>query len=64
MAEGVRSALALVNALFCQSVRKQIAAMIAVLDGVDLLVLTGGIGHHPTCRRKTIQQLLRESLHP
>lgn len=30
--------------MFCYSVRKQIAAMIAVLDGVDMLVFTGGIG--------------------
>lgn len=28
----------------CYSVRKQVAAMIAVLDGVDLVVFTGGIG--------------------
>lgn len=32
--------------MFCQSVRKQIAAMIAVLDGLDLLVFTGGIGEN------------------
>lgn len=30
--------------IFCQSVRKQIAAMAAVLGGVELLVFTGGIG--------------------
>ena len=30
--------------MFCYSVRKQIAAMIAALDGIDLLVFTGGIG--------------------
>ena len=32
--------------MFCYSVRKQIAAMISVLDGVDLIVFTGGIGEH------------------
>ena len=32
--------------MFCYSVRKQIAAMIAVLDGVDLIVFTGGIGEN------------------
>lgn len=32
--------------MFCQAVRKQIAAMISVLDGLDLLVFTGGIGEH------------------
>jgi acetate kinase len=32
--------------MFCYSVRKQIAAMIAVLDGIDLLVFTGGIGEN------------------
>ncbi len=32
--------------MFCYYVRKQIAAMIAVLDGVDLIVFTGGIGEH------------------
>ena len=32
--------------MFCYAVRKQVAAMIAVLDGVDLLVFTGGIGEN------------------
>jgi len=32
--------------MFCYSVRKQIAAMIAVLDGIDLIVFTGGIGEN------------------
>jgi acetate kinase len=32
--------------MFCYSVRKQVAAMIAALDGVDLLVFTGGIGEN------------------
>ncbi|MBC7574892.1 MAG: acetate/propionate family kinase [Herminiimonas sp.] len=32
--------------MFCYSVRKQLAAMIAVLGGVDMLVFTGGIGEN------------------
>jgi acetate kinase len=32
--------------MFCYSVRKQIAAMIAVLGGIDMLVFTGGIGEN------------------
>lgn len=40
--------------MFCQSVCKQIAAMIAVLDGVDLLVFTGGIGENDGAVRAEI----------
>lgn len=32
--------------MFCYSVRKQMAAMIAALDGVDMIVFTGGIGEN------------------
>jgi acetate kinase len=32
--------------MFCYSIGKQIAAMIAALDGIDLLVFTGGIGEN------------------
>jgi acetate kinase len=32
--------------MFCYSVRKQVAAMIAALNGVDLVVFTGGIGEN------------------
>jgi acetate kinase len=32
--------------MFCYSVRKQLAALIAALDGVDLIVFTGGIGEN------------------
>ena len=32
--------------MFCYSVRKQVAAMTAVLGGLDLLVFTGGIGEN------------------
>ena len=31
---------------FCYSVRKQVAAMITVLGGLDMLVFTGGIGEN------------------
>jgi acetate kinase len=32
--------------MFCYSVRKGLAAMIAALDGVNLIVFTGGIGEN------------------
>jgi acetate kinase len=32
--------------MFCYSVRKQVAAMTAALDGAHLLVFTGGIGEN------------------
>ena len=32
--------------MFCYSIGKQIAAMVAVLNGIDLLVFTGGIGEN------------------
>ncbi len=41
-------------AMFCASVRKQIAAMMVVLGGLDLLVFTGGIGEHDAVVRATI----------
>ncbi len=41
-------------AMFCSSVRKQIAAMMVVLGGLDLLVFTGGIGEHDAIVRGTI----------
>ena len=40
--------------MFCASVRKQIAAMAAVLGGVDLLVFTGGIGENDASTRAFI----------
>src|SRR5260370_19178891 len=40
--------------MFCYSIRKQVAAMIAALDGVDLLVFTGGIGEHDAKVRAAI----------
>ncbi|MFZ6644615.1 acetate/propionate family kinase [Undibacterium sp. TJN25] len=40
--------------MFCYSVQKQIAAMMAALGGVELLVFTGGIGEHDAAVRKTV----------
>lgn len=40
--------------MFCYSVRKQVAAMIAALDGVDLIVFTGGIGENDPEARTVI----------
>jgi acetate kinase len=45
---------ALAIEMFCYSVRKQIAAMISVLDGADLIVFTGGIGEHDPQSRAAI----------
>jgi acetate kinase len=48
--DGARLAVA----MFSYSVRKQIAAMIAVLEGADLLVFTGGIGENDAVTRAMI----------
>jgi acetate kinase len=40
--------------MFCYSVRKQVAAMISALEGIDLLVFTGGIGENDVEARATI----------
>ncbi|MBC7756011.1 MAG: acetate/propionate family kinase [Bdellovibrio sp.] len=40
--------------MFCYSVAKQIGAMITVLNGVDTLVFTGGIGEHDAVSRQLI----------
>jgi acetate kinase len=40
--------------MFCYSARKQIAAMIAVLGGIDMIVFTGGIGENDAFVRKSI----------
>lgn len=45
--------------MFCVSVAKQIAAMIATLDGVDALVFAGGIGENDAQTRRAICQQLR-----
>jgi acetate kinase len=41
-------------AMFCYSVRKELAAMTAVLGGVDAIVFTGGIGENDAEVRATI----------
>ena len=40
--------------MFCYSVRKQMAGMIAALDGVDRIVFTGGIGENDPLARAAI----------
>ena len=40
--------------MFCYSIAKQIGAMITVLNGVDTLVFTGGIGEHDAMVRQLI----------
>jgi len=40
--------------MFCYSVRKQMAAMIAALGGVDMIVFTGGIGENDAVVRARI----------
>ena len=44
----------LATEMFCYSVRKQVAAMVAVLGGVDMLVFTGGIGENDALVRTEI----------
>ena len=46
-------------AMFCYSVRKQVAAMAAVLGGIDLLVFTGGIGENDAAVRAEIVEGLK-----
>ena len=41
-------------AMFCSSVRKQVAVMMSVLGGVDLIVFTGGIGENDPQTRSEI----------
>lgn len=45
---------ALAIAMFCYAVKKEIAAMVAVLGGVDALVFTGGIGENDAATRTEI----------
>jgi acetate kinase len=40
--------------MFCRSVAKQIAAMMTVLGGADMIVFTGGIGEHDPFVRQRI----------
>jgi acetate kinase len=45
---------ALAIRMFCYAVRKQLAAFWAVLDGVDAIVFTGGIGEHDAAVRAEV----------
>lgn len=45
---------ALAIEIFCLGVAKQIAAMGTVLEGIDMLVFTGGIGEHDAAIRQRI----------
>jgi acetate kinase len=40
--------------MFCYTVRKQIAAMAAAMDGLDMIVFTGGIGENDTAIRTKV----------
>ncbi len=53
-ASGSNPDAALAIAMFCYSVRKQIAAMTAVLGGVDTLAFAGGIGENDAITRGSI----------
>jgi acetate kinase len=44
--------------MFCNAVAKQIAGMITVMDGVDMIVFTGGIGEHDDAVRQSICERL------
>ncbi|HEX4580865.1 MAG TPA: acetate/propionate family kinase [Acidobacteriaceae bacterium] len=41
-------------AIFCRSIAKTVASYAAVLDGLDALVFTGGIGEHSTLVREQV----------
>lgn len=56
-ATNVDAALAI--EMYCVSAAKQIAAMIASLDGVDALIFTGGIGENDTLTRAAICKRLQ-----
>lgn len=53
------SAARLALEIFCTAIRKTVAAYAAVLDGLDLLVFTGGIGEHSVLVRETVCRGLR-----
>jgi len=53
-AAGSNADASLAIQMFCYSVRKQVAAMIAALDGVDLIVFTGGVGENDAEARAAI----------
>jgi acetate kinase len=48
------AAARLAIAMFCQSAAKQIAGMAVALEGVDMIVFTGGIGEHDAVVREAI----------
>ncbi|WP_033967337.1 MULTISPECIES: acetate/propionate family kinase [unclassified Sphingomonas] len=48
------AAATLALAIFCRSVAKQMAGMLVVLGGADLIVFTGGIGEHDAAVRAAI----------
>jgi acetate kinase len=58
-AESTNPDAALAIRMFCYSVCKHIAAMVAALQGIDLLVFTGGIGQHDEATRREICEGLR-----
>jgi acetate kinase len=58
-ARGESSQADLALRMFCYQARKAIAAMASVLDGIDLLVFTGGIGEHAESLRNEICAGLR-----
>jgi acetate kinase len=45
-ASSTNAAARLAIQMFCYSIRKQVSAMTAALDGVEMLIFTGGIGEH------------------
>jgi acetate kinase len=45
-AASTNAAARLAIQMFCYGVRKQVAGMVAAMDGADLIVFTGGIGEH------------------
>lgn len=45
-ASSTNAAARLAIQTFCYSIRKQVSAMTAALDGVEMLIFTGGIGEH------------------
>lgn len=53
-AAGTDAAARLALAMFCSSVRKQVAVMMSVLGGADLIVFTGGIGENDPVTREEI----------
>jgi acetate kinase len=45
-------------ALFTQRLKREVGAMLAILDGVDLIGFTGGIGEHDAILRAELAQVL------